>query len=343
MPAAARCESRVIRNGAIDRGKDRRPTCVQLAVSEVQHPVAADRHGGVPVEVVLPRTRGAARPRRIVLRPVDLDVGVLGHPEVEATDTRDDHLLRARPTRFGVANAEDRLTVSLVERAHQASPASDPSRGIRKDAIERGRGQKTALQRGAAAGDGDLPGFAREHRQEGVVQRNPPRTAASAMVDPVHRCIRSSEAPTAVGGAAEPIGVRRHRDVKRCVSRNREAERLERRERGQPPADPDGTHRRLRESGHRVPAVPHPEDPAPAESEAQLPVREPDRKQVAAAEEPSPAPDDAFHRLHAPTMPRGDVTRAAATRTCGVRASVHPAADSSRRKRRRNRATWAIA
>lgn len=57
MPPTARGESRVVIDGALDRGEHPRPVPVQLPVGDSQYAIPAQRQREVALVVVLPGTR----------------------------------------------------------------------------------------------------------------------------------------------------------------------------------------------------------------------------------------------------------------------------------------------
>lgn len=80
-------ERKVICSASTDGEQYPREVAKQLPIGESQHPVARDRHCGVPVMVLLPRVRRGGRPTRVVLPTVHFDEGVPPDLKVEATDT----------------------------------------------------------------------------------------------------------------------------------------------------------------------------------------------------------------------------------------------------------------
>src|SRR5690606_33620917 len=131
-----------------------RPVGVQHSVGESQHPLALPGHERVAVVILLERALALARPGRVVLAAVDLDVHVRPDLPVEAADAGHVGLRLPGDARVAAPQSREGLTMRLVATLDEFAPRLRVLRCPHDDRVHAMLRPAKAMQAGAAAGDG---------------------------------------------------------------------------------------------------------------------------------------------------------------------------------------------
>ena len=286
----ARNELQIIRYRSFERGDTLGPPRVQLSVGPAKGTAVPCREFSIPIMIVLICATAFARPARVVLAPVDLDVHVRRDAKVQSTDTLDGGLLLEPDARVAKPQPHKGLTVRIVERTDQREPTVHPLRGASEHCSEPSRRPAFVPHDCARTRDRDVPRLKHEHREQGIVERHaPPRGVLFATgVRPVHtNPVARSQSLAPLTWASKPTRVLGHRDVHVIAQRHAQSVGFERRDAGEAPADAHSANRWLGRARHRVPTLTHSENAPGRERAPNVGVAIAASQQVASPEEHS--------------------------------------------------------
>ena len=217
MLQPARSELQIIRYRCFKRGKTLRPTRVQLPIRPSQGAAVASGEYRIPVMIVLVGALSLARPGRIVLCTVDLDVDVGRDAEVKSTNTLHHGLLLEPDAGVMKPQPHEGLAVRVVERTDQRLPAAHSLRGAGEDRRQAMPGPVFVSHNRTRTRDSDVAGFRRKDCEQRVIDRDPPsgRVLLATRIDPVHAdSVVWSQNLSPIARSPEPTRVVRHGDVK---------------------------------------------------------------------------------------------------------------------------------